>query len=232
MARKKRIREAGLLRHVMARGNGRMRIFLDDGDYRKFLFILRDVLETYHVECWAGCVMPNHFHLVLRNQQRNLSEAMQHLNGEYGFWWNVKHRRVGHVFQGRYKDQIVQREGYFLNLVRYVAMNPVRANLVQDPAAWPWSTHACTAGLRPNPGFVCVDEVLRQFGDDDPSILRQRYVRYVLSQPGRDDVDIDEFRSRARVLGDRAFKRSILGEQDAIREIVRARTATTVAIER
>src|SRR5688572_828803 len=129
MSRKKRIRDAGLLRHVMSRGNGRMQIFLDEGDYRKFLFVLAYVLESYQVECWAFCLMPNHYHLLLRNQQRNLAEAMRDLNGEYGFWWNANHQRVGHVFQRRYKDQIVQREGYFLNLVRYVAVNPVRAKL-------------------------------------------------------------------------------------------------------
>jgi putative transposase len=230
MARKRRIRDAGLLRHVMSRGNGRMQIFLDQGDYRKFLFVLSDVFESYQVECWAYCLMPNHYHLVLRNQQRNLAEAMRDLNSEYAFWWNLTHQKVGHVFQGRYRDQIVQRESYLMNLVRYVAMNPVRARLVDEPEAWRWSSHGCTAGLQSNPGFVQVDEVLRQFGDDHREVLRQRYVRHVRSVPGSEDIDEDRFRSKERVLGDRAFKLSILGEQDALHDIVRSRPATAVAV--
>jgi putative transposase len=219
MARKKRIRDAGLLRHVMSRGNGRMQIFLNGADYRKFLFILSDVLETYQVECWDFCLMPNHYHLVIRNQQRNLSEAIRHLNGEYGFWWNATHRRVGHVFQGRYKDQIVQRERYLLTLLRYVAMNPVRARLVEDPAEWTWGSYRCIAGLCPNPGFVYVEDVLRQFGDDNPAVLREHYIRHVLEQPGSEDAEVEQFRSREQILGDRAFKRSIVGELEPPREI-------------
>lgn len=213
----------------MSRGNGRMRIFLDDADYRKFLFVLSDVLEQYQVECWAFCLMPNHYHLVLRNQQPNLSEAIQHLNGEYALWWNGSHQRVGHVFQGRFKDQIVQREGYLLSLVRYVALNPVRASLVEHPQEWPWSSYRCTAGLHPNPGFVVVEEVLRQFGDDEPASLRKSYVRHIVSSVDDEQVDIDRFRSRETVLGDRAFKRSILGETNAPSHIVHAPSATMVA---
>ena len=87
-----------------------MTIFLDDTDDRKFLYILSDVLDEYDVDCWDACIMPNHYHLALWNRQPNLPEAMQHLNGEYAIWWNGRHGRVGHTFQGRYKDQIVQRE--------------------------------------------------------------------------------------------------------------------------
>src|SRR5260370_24174472 len=104
MARHNRIKDAGLLRHVMSRGNGKMQVFLDDIDYRKFLYIFADVLDTYDVECSDFCVMPNHYHLALKNRRPNLSEAMQHLNGEYAMWWNGRHGRVGHVFQGRFKD--------------------------------------------------------------------------------------------------------------------------------
>jgi putative transposase len=214
MARHKRIREPGLLRHVMSRGNGRMQIFLDDGDYRKFLFVLSDILEVYEVECWDFCVMPNHYHLVVRNRKANLSEALQHLNGEYALWWNATHRKIGHVFQGRFKDQIVQREGYLLSLIRYVALNPVRANLVKLPEAWRWSSYRCTAGLHPNPGFVASDDVLRQFGDADVDVLRQRYVRHVLSRSDDDDAQFDRFRSKERVLGDRAFKLAISGDSE------------------
>ncbi|HEY2431989.1 MAG TPA: transposase [Vicinamibacterales bacterium] len=206
MARYKRIREQGLLRHVMSRGNGRMGIFLDDTDYRKFLYILGDVLDEYDVDCWDACVMPNHYHLALMNRRPNLGEAMKHLNGEYATWWNAHHGRVGHVFQGRYKDQIVQRESYLRNLLVYVALNPVRAGLVTSPELWPWSSYRCTAGLSPNPGFLRIEPVLAVFGDGPEDVLRDRYVRHVRGGLPEDDTSYKDFRSRQRILGDRQFK--------------------------
>ncbi len=137
----------------MARGNGRMRIFLDDLDYTKFVHLLADVLERFEVECWHYCLMPNHYHLTLRASRPNLSETVRHLNGTYGTWWNRRHDRVGHVFQGRFKDQIVQRQDYLLTLGRYIVLNPVRAGLVTRPEQWQWSSYAGTVGLAPAPAF-------------------------------------------------------------------------------
>jgi REP element-mobilizing transposase RayT len=195
----------------MSRGNARMQIFLDEADYRKFFYVLGDVLDAYEVECWDFCAMPNHYHLALRNTRRNLSEALRHLNGEYATWWNSEHKKVGHVFQGRFKDQIVQREGYLLSLVRYIALNPVRAGLVQRPDAWPWSSYRYTAGLCHPPSFLAWQQILDQFGEDDLQTSRARYVRHVLSLSMDENVHDEHFRSRRRVIGDAAFKRSILG---------------------
>jgi REP element-mobilizing transposase RayT len=206
MPRYKRIREPGLLHHVMSRGNGRMPIFLEDGDYRKFLSILADVLDEHDVDCWDACLMPNHYHLAVMNRQASLPEAMRHLNGEYGTWWNARHGRVGHVFQGRYKDQIVQCESYLLNLIRYIALNPVRAGLVESPELWPWSTYRCTAGLSPRPGFLCCEPVLAAFGEGAPQVLRDRYARHVTSAIAAEHESYQRFRSRQRILGDRSFK--------------------------
>jgi len=186
-----------------------MQIFLDDLDYRKFLYILNDVLDVWDIDCWDACVMPNHYHLALMNRQPNLPRAMQHLNSEYATWWNARHQRVGHVFQGRYKDQIVQREGYLPNLLRYIAMNPVRARLVASPADWPWSAYRFTAGLAKDPNFVRSDLVLAQFGDDDLSALRARYVEHVVAGLPDDNECLQRFRSRQRILGDRQFKSSV-----------------------
>ena len=183
-----------------------MRIFLDDTDYRKFLYILGDVLDEYDVDCWDACVMPNHYHLALMNRQANLADAMQHLNSEYATWWNARHGRVGHVFQGRYKDQIVQRESYLRTLLVYIALNPVRAGLVASPELWPWSGYRCTAGLSPNPGFLSLGSVLAMFGDAAEDVLRERYVRHVLTGLANDNESYRDFRSRQRILGDRQFK--------------------------
>jgi putative transposase len=227
MPRYKRIREPGLLRHVMSRGNGRMRIFLDDTDYRTFLYILSDVLDRWDVDCWDMCVMPNHYHLALLNRQPTLPEALQHLNGEYALWWNARHGRVGHVFQGRYKDQIVQRDGYLRNLLAYIAMNPVRAGLVKSPELWPWSGYGRLAGLSQASGFISVDSVLAEFGDDDIDILRRRYVQCVAGVRPDEDEWFKRFRSRQRVLGDRQFKHEI---QDHERFLGQKRTAVRQSV--
>ena len=228
MARRKRIQTPGLLRHVMSRGNGRMRIFLDDTDYRKFLFVLGDVVDTFGVECWDFCVMPNHYHLALCPREPNLSNAIHHLNTVYAIWWNATHSTVGHVFQGRFKDQIVQREGYLKALCRYIARNPVRAKLVDHPAKWPWSSYGSTAGLCHNPGFLFSEPILKQFGDGDIAGLRSLYSQHVIRPPSADDHLDERLRSKERVLGDRAFKLQILGdgrERTASRELASGDTA-------
>lgn len=198
----------------MARGNGRMRIFLDDVDYRKFLCVLGDVVDIFGVECWDYCVMPNHYHLALCPRKPNLSLAMRQLNSVYAMWWNATHSTVGHVFQGRFKDQIVQREGYLPALCRYIALNPVRAGLVADPADWPWSSYRSTAGLCANPGFLSSDPILSQFGAGDVAVMRELYKRHVGESIPADRVD-ERLRSKERILGDRPFKLHLLGDDHA-----------------
>jgi len=190
-----------------------MRIFLDETDYRKFLSILSDVLDQWDVDCWDLCVMPNHYHLALLNRQPTLPEALQHLNGEYALWWNARHGRVGHVFQGRYKDQIVQREGYLRNLLRYIALNPVRGGLVKSPDLWPWSAYRCIAGLPSTSRLISVEAVLAEFGDDDVDVLRRRYVQHIAGTTSEDDEPFKRFRSRQRLLGDRQFKQQFRDQE-------------------
>ena len=208
MARHKRIQTPGLVRHVMSRGNGRMPIFLDETDYRWFLYLLSETVETKDLECWNVCPMPNHYHLVVRPRQANFSEAIRLLNSGYAQWWNRRHAHVGHVFQGRLKDQIVQREGYLEALCRYVALNPVRAGLVALPEEWEWSSYGATIGMRPAPSFLAVSSVLSHFGNGTASNGLTRYVEYVLGNPVGECTD-DRIRSNERILGDAEFKKSI-----------------------
>jgi putative transposase len=212
MARSKRLQIPGLLRHVMARGNGRMSIFLDDVDYRQFVYLLGDVVESRQMECLNYCVMPNHYHATLRPTLPNLSEAVRSINSRYAQWWNRRHERVGHVFQGRFKDQIVQQEGYLLSLCRYIALNPVRAGLVESPDNWEWSSYAATTGLRPSPPFLAVDSVLHQFGPGERATLQGRFTAHVLSHEHDARSTEDRLRSNERILGDRAFKDSLHDE--------------------
>jgi REP element-mobilizing transposase RayT len=192
----------------MARGNGRMQIFLDDEDYRQFTFCLGEVVEEYQLECWNYCLMPNHYHLTLRPTLPNLSDAMKRLNGEYAQSWNRRHQRVGHVFQGRFKDQIVQNGRYLLALSRYVALNPVRANLVAMPEEWAWSSYQAICGLQDCPSFLAADCTLRLFGNGHIDGLRARFSEFVLARPA-DETPYDRLRSNERIVGDRDFKRSV-----------------------
>jgi REP element-mobilizing transposase RayT len=213
MPRPKRIRDPGLIRHAISRGNGKMPIFLDEEDYRKFFFVLSDVLDDYDVECWDFCAMPNHYHLTLVNRQPNLSEAIQHFNGEYGGWWNEVHRHCGHVYQGRFKDQIVQDDDYVRSLTRYIAMNPVRAGLVRRPEDWPWSSYRFIAGLETAPSFLMTQRVLDRFGPGPVADQRRRYIDHVRSISELEQKRVEAFRSRQRVVGDRSFKQSVLKGQ-------------------
>jgi putative transposase len=186
-----------------------MSIFLDEEDCRKFVYVLSDVVEEFELDCFVYCVMSNHYHAALRPTLPNLSDAIRHLNGRYAQWWNRRHGRVGHVFQGRFKDQIVQREGYFTTLCRYVALNPVRAKLVEHPADWPWSSYAATVGLRPVPTFLAVEDVLSQFGEGDAKRRQERFAEYVLQGNTIDEATHDRIRSKELILGDKAFKKSV-----------------------
>ncbi|MEQ1758016.1 MAG: transposase [Vicinamibacterales bacterium] len=209
MPRQLRIQTPGLTRHVMSRGNGRMPIFLDDCDYRQFTYLLGDSLSRWGIRCWNYCVMPNHYHATIEPALPNISQAIRQLNGAYGQWWNRRHGRVGHVFQGRFKDQVVDRDGYLLALSRYVVMNPVRAGLAKRPEDWPWSSYRATVGHTLVPAFLDASATLRLFGDGPETSLRADYASHVTA--GSDDAALtDRFRSAERVLGSRDFKDEVL----------------------
>ena len=186
-----------------------MQIFLDDVDYIRFIDLLTNVAEEFRVECWGYVVMPNHYHLTVTPTRPNLSVALKALNSTYAQWWNKRHETVGHVFQGRFKDQIVDRDEYLLTVCRYIALNPVRARLVADPADWRWSSYAATLGLAPaHPAFAFGNVLLQLGGDGDTTRLRQRYAEFVLSSGGTCCSD-ERIRSRERILGSSAFKAEV-----------------------
>jgi REP element-mobilizing transposase RayT len=185
-----------------------MCIFTDDADYRQFVHLLGDVVEEHDIACWNYCVMPNHYHATLQPADSNISAAIRCLNSRYAQWWNRRHERVGHVFQGRFKDQIVDRESYLLTLSRYVVMNPVRAKLVARPEDWSWSSYRATAGLERAPAFLDVASTLKLFGDGPIETLQSRFTNSV-PIASDDPASIDRLRSNERILGSKAFKKLI-----------------------
>jgi putative transposase len=163
MARPLRIEFEGALYHVTLRGNASQSVFLNDKDRSNFLDTLADVVERYRWLCHTYCLMDNHYHLVIETPEANLSKGMRQLNGVYTQIFNRRYGRVGHLFQGRYKAMLVEKEGYLLELARYVVLNPVRAGLVSHPGGWKWSSYGATVGEEEAPAFLVVDWVLGQF---------------------------------------------------------------------
>lgn len=207
MSRPLRLDAPGLFHHVMARGNNKMNIFLDDQDRTKFLAVLASVVSRYALSCIAYCLMRNHYHLVVRTAIANLSAAVRQLNGVYAQWWNYRHRRVGHVTQGRFKAQVIQEEGYLLQACRYVALNPVRAGLVTGARDWTWSSYAATIGAVPPSPFLDCQVLLAHFGPPNET-ARAMYERFVESPSPTGDSVGEALRGDARIIGTNAFVES------------------------
>lgn len=179
MARPLRCEYAGAVYHLTSRGNARQPIYATDDDRQGFLRLLAQAIERFHWTCYAYCLMNNHYHLVVETRLPTLSQGMRHLNGVYTQRFNRVHRRVGHVFQGRYQAIVVERDAHLLELCRYVVLNPVRAGLVQDPATWPWSSYRATIGLDPAPAWLAVDQVLAHWAGTR-RVAQARYHTFVL----------------------------------------------------
>ena len=164
MARPLRIELAGGLYHVTSRGDRREDIFFSEADRQAWLAVLGRVCERFNWVCHAWCQMTNHYHLVVETVEANLSQGMRQLNGVYTQHVNRTHGCVGHVFQGRYKAIHVEREGYLMELARYVVLNPVRAGMVADAGQWPWSSYAAMVGAAEAPPWLNTGWLLGQLG--------------------------------------------------------------------
>jgi putative transposase len=163
MTRPLRTEFAGALYHVTSRGDRQEDIYLDDEDRKMYLEVLSEVCERFNWVVHAYCLMTNHYHLLIETPDSNLSKGMRQLNGVYTQRFNRKHNRVGHVFQGRYKAIIVQKESYLLELARYIVLNPVRAEMVRSAKDWPWSSYRATAGLINANKWLTVNWILSSF---------------------------------------------------------------------
>jgi putative transposase len=174
MSRPLRIEFPGAVYHVTGRGNARQRIYRNDEDREQFLFILSHVVSRYGWLCHAYCLMDNHYHLLIETPKPNLSLGMRQLNGLYTQSHNRRHRRVGHLFQGRFKAILVEKEAHLLELCRYVVLNPVRTKKVKHPGKWKWSSYRAMAGEATVPDYLTVDWLLGQYG----SRLHESQKRY------------------------------------------------------
>ena len=164
MARPLRIEYPGAVYHITSRGNEKKLIFKDEEDREIFLDTLSQVDKRYNWLCHAYCLMNNHYHLIIETPDGNLSAGMRQLNGVYTQAFNRQHNRVGHLFQGRYKGILIQKDSHLLEVCRYVVLNPVRAKAVKKPEQWRWSSYQATAGIeKPHP-CLSTEWILNQFG--------------------------------------------------------------------
>jgi putative transposase len=163
MARPLRLEFSGALYHVTSRGDGREAIYLSDEDRLAWLEIFAAVCSRFNWVCHAYCLMGNHYHLIVETPDANLSLGMRQLNGVYTQRFNRTHRRVGHVFQGRFKAILVDKDSYLLELSRYVVLNPLRAKIVRKLENYPWSSYLATCGQASVPAWLHVDTILSQF---------------------------------------------------------------------
>lgn len=235
MSRAVRIEFPGAFYHVMARGVARMPTFLDDDDRRRFLLILGHLVERGVLEIYAYCLMPNHYHLLLRTPRAGLARWMRHVNGDYVRGFNLRHRRVGHLWQGRYKAILVEDAPYLKECSRYIHLNPNRARLTRPAERYRWSSYRNYVGGPAVVPWVETKTVLREFGDD-----RAGYRAYVEAGRGEKQVSPFERAVAGLALGGEQFilrmrklaaKMRDTGEQPSLRALAREGKALPEQVE-
>jgi REP element-mobilizing transposase RayT len=184
MSRPLRLEFAGALYHVTSRGNERKAIFRDEQDFAIFMDVLASVCDRFNWVIHAFCLMHNHYHLLIETPDANLSKGMRQLNGVYTQKFNRKHNRVGHLFQGRYKSILVDKDNYLLELSRYIVLNPVRAKgMVDSPEEWLWSSYHETIGKRVSPDWLETDALLLMFAKNRKTAIK-KYMEFVVQGRG------------------------------------------------
>ncbi len=183
MARAPRIEYPGALYHVITRGNQRQKTFIDDKDREKYLDLLKSLKKAYGFRLYAYVLMANHVHLLVETGRIPLSRVMQRLSSGYTQYYNRRHRLVGHLFQGRYKAILCDKESYLLELTRYIHLNPVRVKAVEDPGKYRWSSYRAYLGKSVEGDPVDVADVLGHFGRSGGE-ARGRYRGFVLEGIG------------------------------------------------
>ncbi|MBK5276808.1 MAG: transposase [Desulfuromonadales bacterium] len=225
MARQLRIQYPGAVYHVTCRGNEQRKIFLDDEDRMRFLRILAQSLNIYSAKLYAFVLMDNHFHVLLETPLGNLSEIMRHFNISYTGYFNRRHKRVGHLYQGRYKSILVEKEAYLSVLSRYIHLNPIRLKKLQKSSAkeklekllnYSWSSLPVYIETNKGDGMIDCTLVLADYGGDTEK-GRKAYLKQLFS-----DIDagfnVNEAIFGQSILGGEGFihwvKETFLGESE------------------
>ena len=177
MARPLRIEYPGAFYHVTSRGNEQKDVFKSQKDREKFLSYLESATERYGAVIHAYCMLSNHYHILLETPAGNLSQIMRHINGAYTIYFNIKRKRAGHLFQGRFKAILVEADEYATELSRYIHLNPVRAGIVARPEEYQWSSYRKYIGQGKTPEWLKTDFILDYFGNSD--VAEKKYQAFV-----------------------------------------------------
>ena len=215
MARKKRIHVPNSSYHCMLRGNNGHDIFQKESDLCRLSLLLQEGIERYDHRILGFCFMSNHIHLVIQVRHTPLSKIIQNFTFRYARYINKKYKKIGHLFQGRFKSILVNDSRYLLELIRYVHLNPIRAKLVKKPEDYFWSGHQTYIGNDPFQ-WVSPLKVLKRF-DETASKAIEKYVSYIYKGIGK-KIEIDFKRGNQRgldVLGDDIFTEKLIWEYAA-----------------
>jgi len=229
MGRPLRIEYPGALYHITSRGNERKQIFLDHGDRTAFLAILADYHYRYDTYIHSFVLMGNHYHLILETARGNLLQVMHGINGSYTGYFNRKYSRSGHLFQGRYKAILVDKDAYLLQLTRYVHLNPVKAGIVEEPERFAWSSYPGFIGKGNKYDWVEYSWVLGQFGPDE-QMASQEYKSFVDSGLKAEQGSLFNGVRGQVILGDERFlekTKKLLAGRQISREIVERKNLRT-----
>lgn len=222
MGRPLRIEYPGALYHITTRGNERKKIYKDSSDKKQFLEILEDYSDRLGILIHCYVLMDNHYHLVMETPGANLLKVMHGINSYYTGYFNRKYKRAGHLFQGRYKGILIDRENYLIELSRYVHLNPVRAKMVKRPEEHEWSSYRGYIRKREAEKWVYYYWILSSFGVGDRK-ARSRYREYVEGEIRNKISDPLEKLVGQVILGGEEFRgmiRGIIKKQGISEEIV------------
>ena len=209
MARPIRIEFEGAVYHVTSRGNERRKIFYSKKDYEKFKEYVGEAKEKYGFILHGYVLMPNHYHLLIETPEKNLSKIMHHINSSYTTYTNVKRKRSGHLFQGRFKAIVVDKDSYLLELSRYLHLNPVQAKIAERPEDYPYSSYK-TYILAQGEAVVTRSTILGMFSTNEAE-ARKQYKTFIEASVGEDVESPMKKVYGGMILGGESFIKDVLG---------------------
>lgn len=204
MGRPLRIEYPGAFYHVTSRGNEKKDVFKSLKDREKFLSYLESATERYGAVIHVFCLMSNHYHLLMETPEGNLSHIMRHINGAYTNYFNAKRKRAGHLFQGRYKAILLEKDAYALELSRYIHLNPVRAGMVQTPEEYRWSSYQYYVGTVVKPHWLKITDQLGYFHGEERA-KQKSYKTFVEEAIGEDTENPLDASCGTSILGSHEF---------------------------
>jgi len=215
MSRQLRIEFSNAFYHITSRGNLRDKIFYEDGDRERFLEILKRTKERYGYLLHAYALMDNHYHLLMETPKANVSQIMQNINTSYTVYINKRYQRSGHLFQGRFKGIIVDKDEYLVTLSRYIHLNPVRAEIVQKPEGYRWTGYRAYTAKAVRDSLVDIADTLSYFSSKT-AVASKKYGAFVEAAIAGEENPLKNIEAGI-ILGDKRFKAKIMSLIDKMK---------------